>query len=228
MIHSQTFLSSEECRDIKHTLLKQGSFTDNPSSILRIGHPFYFYHHESRSQEEVQRHNSFMVANFSGLLERTKSFFGSILEGEVFYLDQISFPGFHLINLLPGVPFPYNFHQDGEWIYLKEQFTDMEFLGNQTSFTVLLDAPSNLKLGLHFFDPADPLLKKVEMSKNKKETLSLLSGFSNFLEYKLGDIYFHKEVFHSIGGENESSSPALRITYQGSLVKTSKGWLIFW
>ena len=100
--------------------------------------------------------------------------------------------------------------------------------GPGPSFTVYLSNDPELEAGLLYLDGPGFNHERLINPQNKHERNTKLKLFSHYHPYKTGNIYIHQEVAHSIFAKNYSDFTKFRLSLQGHLTKTKRGYLLFW
>jgi hypothetical protein len=230
LIQNGPFLSDEACDGIASTALNL-PIAEGKRPL--IGHPYYVYNpcKTPRDPQEVQAHNHLMRSAFSVLIDKTVDYFQGLLGEEVYVDDRISLPGFHRFNVHPHHTWRRSFHVDTEKTYIAQEFPDLgvDLEVPQTTFTVLLNSHPEVSAGLSYFERPSAVTAKIFIARASGiEIDEALSSHANLHLYGKGEINVHREIIHSIYCKNESDQFFARLTFQGNLAHTQKGWLLFW
>lgn len=228
MIQSFPFLDASASRSTcERVLLNQSRFYRHDPQCQILGRPFYAL--KDRDPKKIEDHNSFMRNEFPLLLERTLDFFKHHLQEEVICHDSLSYPGFHIIQVPPRSMTMINFHKDEEHKILKEKHPELRLVDSpQLVFTIWLNEENGLKSGLYYFEKENKITTMLSQKRGDFEAHQLFKDMAKLHIYRPHELNLHSGHVHSLYGENSTDKELLRITYQGNLVKTSRGWILFW
>ena len=151
------------------------------------------------------------------------------LELPVYTHEDISFPGFQIIQDLQamptGVPYGGTIHKD------KQHYaSDFEFdFEKPITFTIMLEAPENgANLNYWTNEKLNSGLPSNRFEKLDTETQQLLLDTVKSHDYKIGELVLHDgQTLHQIGNMVPLNVYDRRITLQGHGVLTDKGYLVY-
>lgn len=228
MIEEYDFLSKAELPSLVSEVQGLDSFHSALTpNIYILGAPYYAKKQLGKNSAKTLLHNQVMEENFPSLLAKTKAFFENYLKDTVHLLPNISFPGFHIINVAPLQKTVANFHRDSDLQFVKEDLGKELEEEEQITFTIQLSQDENLISGLLYFKDST-FDKKLFVGERNYQTHDFISGFAELQTYRPGKIYIHRNLTHSLFAENKSNTEISRVTFQGSLLKLKSGWLLFW
>jgi hypothetical protein len=168
-----------------------------------------------------------MTQTFPDLLDLVKNFFEKQLGKTCFYRKEISFPGFRIFTIPSRSKRDLWFHNDQVNGALVEQYPDLGVTESSRliTFIVLLNDPTGLTSGLLYFPDNELGMKIMNYQLNRHNQFE---GFASLEIYNPGEINVIAECVHSIYAKNDADEIRERTTFQGHLVETPKGYLIFW
>jgi hypothetical protein len=229
MIDSLKLFSTEECEII---LKKLDSIDDffllSSENFYVAGYPFYINKKVYEENEIKHKYNEVFNNIFKDEFAVMTKVFEEYLGANVYTHPDLAMPGFHKVIGESYSKSLVNFHFDDFKQFSHGLYPELGFT-NSTQYNFTIQLTNNVKgsSGLSFYSVK--LSKKLNIiSATKTEVANLDSGLINNVHYERGSINVHKNLMHSIFFENNSPSEAQRITLQGVLKQTEKGYLIFW
>jgi hypothetical protein len=224
MVSKHPFLDFDEALEIRDRLFQFRHLG------LKVNHNHIYGTPVDSNYERKQMipgHNQFMRAHFPELLERLKVFFEAHLGSPCFYADEISYPGFHIFQVLPHKWRPTWFHSDDVVPNVMREYPHFGVTkdSRQLTFTILLDAPPGLSSGLLYFTNHE-LGKKVMTYEGFRHPE--FHEFATLHSYTVGEMNLYEKPVHSVFGKNDTDGILERVTVQGLVMETALGNLIFW
>lgn len=225
-IFSLPFLIGDQNQEIFRKVMKfYSKLRPGPNNLFYLGSPIYINQMFKRDEGllKVQEFNVIMEAYFSDLLEKIKDRLTEYYQDEFSYHPDLSYPGFHVLEVPPESEKYFNFHRDEEYSFVAGPMSELK-LNSQfgsRSFTVLLSRHSDCDDGLLYVENLNGVNEK---GINPEQLKSMSSLYS----YSVGDMVIHGGYLHALYTKNRSKELRHRITLQGHFVKTSKGFVIFW
>jgi len=229
MIESFELFSNDQCDKILKKLDGlEDLFYLYVEDFYVAGWPFYIHKEIYTENEKKFKYNKIFNNVFKEELKILINRFEEYLGEKVYTDSQLGLPGFHKTIGKPGLKSLVNFHFDDFKQFQKGLYPELGVLNStQYNFTIQLTDNGMNSSGLCFFE--DKLSTKLNLIRAKKtEVAHLDPSLIKKTIYKRGSVNIHKDLMHSIFFENNSSKEQVRITLQGVLMKTSKGYLIFW
>jgi hypothetical protein len=230
LLKTKDFYSSEEVKHLHDRVISHKDLATKQDNLLHfIGYPYYvnMMNKIPRDPTKVKAFNDVMKLHFSDVLKKLISFFETEL-GETVYIDErISYPGFHLIKIPAMGESMINFHQDTEYLDIGRDFPDLMIDPKKPgpSFTILLSQEPDLNAGLLYLEGPGFTHEKLVGGAGRSQGLRALSSY---FPYTPGMINIHSELAHSVFAQNISKDVLLRVSLQGHLIKTIRGYLLFW
>jgi hypothetical protein len=192
------------------------------------GYPFYINKEVYEENEIKHKYNEVFKNIFKDEFAIITQAFEQYLGENVYTHPDLALPGFHRIIGKPYSKSLVNFHFDDFKQFSHGLYPELGVC-NSTQYNFTIQLTNNVKgsSGLSFI--SDKLSKKLNVIGAKKtEVTNLDSNLINKVLYERGSINVHKDLMHSIFFENNSPNEEQRITLQGVLMQTEKGYLIFW
>jgi hypothetical protein len=222
MIESFKFFSNDQCDKILDKLDRIDDF------FSFAGWPFYIHKEVYTDNEKKYKYNNIFKKVFKDEMDLLVNRFEEYLGENVYTHPELGLPGFHKMIGRPGLKSLVNFHFDDFKQFQKGLYPELGVLNStQYNFTIQLTDNGINSSGLCYFE--DKLSKKLNILRAQKtEVAHLDPSLIKKSIYQRGSVNIHKDLMHSIFFENNSSEEQVRITLQGVLMKTSKGYLIFW
>lgn len=227
MITRSPFLNPAESHAINSRLFdhRHLGWKDNLNLVFGSG---ISYSHQllPNYRELISAHNEMMRNVFPDLLEKLKKYFGAVVGEPCYFADDFSYPGFHIFGIGPHSVRPLWFHYDDVRAILEKDYPQFGVTekSKQLTFTALLDSPPGLTAGLLYFQD-EKLGNKVIKSGASRN--AELEKFATFHGYALGEMNYYERPVHSVYGRNDSDVYLERVTLQGHLVQTNRGFLFF-
>lgn len=194
-----------------------------------LGIPSYEYGFGRRSVSEYldlsKKIFPILREEFQFLNEKIICFFSDLFKEHVeLNSEGFSPPGFHIFESHADLLMqPEGFHVDNQSFWLP--WTTSIDRSQSISFTISLEEPSGGSfLQWKNFRYRFREILKTEEGKRHFDQMPLFE-----LAYKKGSLVLHDGFsYHKIGPWKKISPHDRRITHQGHLVKSEKGWMLFW
>lgn len=196
--------------------------------LLIIGAPLEYPQLEIPNLPEVIRmHNLKMNNNFSDLLEKTRVFFEGLFQSSCFFVKELGLPGFTIVQAHPGTARPLWFHQDYMNDMMMEKYPHLGITpqSRHYTFNVLLETPKELSVGLIYFSDHQ-LGKKVMNYESPRHTD--YGDFGHKEPFTPGEMNVFGDCVHSAFVRNDSAERRERFLFQGQLLSTPQGHVLFW
>lgn len=226
LISAIDFLSRDESSYLLSRVNKCDKFAHE--HIFYIGCPFYITNLSGkvRNSQTIAQHTDLMHVHFNDLLQKTISFFEDQLQKTVYIDPRVSIPGFHLIPCWPGLLEVKNYHFDIDYQQIAQNLPDLGIRSPlHKTFTLLISDHENLSAGLNYIVPT-PQIDSESIKDIPFKKLQLIAKRHLYESGKLNIL--HGPIAHNIYSFNKDNKPLMRVTYQGNLVETSKGFLLYW
>ncbi len=227
IVKEDDFLTTAECADISQKVLSLECHWEprlGPYQFATLGCAAYL-DGENDYADKSSTLNPLMVKTFSNVYERLRLYFGQILEGEVYYDEAYSYPGFHLFKFSGNDIFSDNPADRAHFDY---QFAKVfpDFAKTQSvplTFTVPIEEPSSGS-SLEMWDLRPE--GHAEIHYEHKEFAR--THPSKTVPYSLGRIFTHDGLNLHAMGQIPPGTIGRRMTLQGHAFRNERGWLLYW
>lgn len=227
IVRQDDFLSPQECAHLSQQVLALEKHWEprlGPYQFATLGCAAYL-DGESDYVEKSAALNPLMVNTFGDVYERLRLYFSRILEGEVYYDEACSYPGFHLFQFAGNEIFN---DTPADRAHFDYQFAKVfpDFAKTQSvplTFTVPIQEPSTGS-SLEMWDLRPE--GHAEINYEHKEFARTHS--SKTVPYSIGRIFTHDGLNLHAMGQIPAGTTGRRMTLQGHAFRNERGWLLYW
>ncbi len=227
LVQADDFLTPEECASISQKVISLESHWEprfGPYKFATLGCAAYL-DGESDYSEKTGALNPLLQHTFGDVYERLQAYFGGILDGEVYYDEVYSYPGFHLFQFdgreLGGDQPADRAHFDYQFAKVFPDFA--RTTGSPLTFTIPIEEPSSGS-SLEMWD----LRPEGHAEIGYEHKAYARSHPSRTIPYSLGRIFSHDGLNLHAMGPIPPGTTGRRMTLQGHIFRTDRGWLIYW
>lgn len=227
IVQQDDFLTPAECAQLSQTVLSLESHWEprlGPYQFATLGCAAYL-DGESDYREKSASLNPLLRETFFDIYERLRIYFSRILEGEVYYDEAYSYPGFHLFHFQENDIFD---DKAADRAHFDYQFAKVfpDFARTQSSpltFTVPIQEPSSGS-SLEMWD----LRPEGHAEINYEHKKYAHAHPSKTVHYALGRIFTHDGLNLHAMGQIAPGTTGRRMTLQGHAFRSERGWLLYW
>ena len=226
-------LSPAECRRVSEGIYAlRRLWTARPTE----GHPEWLFHtlgasssHEIRSGGrealflKARRINPVLFETFGWLYQRMAAVVEEKVNRTVYYDGRLGLPGFLIFPEYQD--FRGAEHTDSQFVYLQwdeKKYGKIDFSA-QISLTLPITIPP-AGAGLHYWDV--DLFQWQKMPE--QERAKVLERQPQYASYRAGSLLLHNGLRWHRASVNPGGQEEPRITLQGFMLPTRKGWVIYW
>lgn len=225
-IQDYEFLTKVECSRLSEKVLSLEQHWEarlGPYEFATLGCAAYLDGEADTYTRKNRTLNPLLRDTFEELYERVRLLFGDILDGEVYYDEAYSYPGFHLFRfagneICEDDPAD-RAHFDYQFARVFPDFAKAKSM--PLTFTIPLEEPSTGS-SLEVWD----LRPDTESEQEPKEYAR--SHPSQTVRYELGRVFVHDGLSLHAMGKVPRGTQGRRITLQGHIFRTERGWLLYW
>lgn len=227
IVQTDDFLTPEECAEISQKVLSLESHWEprlGPYQFATLGCAAYL-DGESDYAEKSGVLNPLLQETFREIYQKLQAYFSRILEGEVYFDEAYSYPGFHLFQFTGREISQDNPADRAHFDYqFAKVFPDFaRTTGTPLTFTIPIEEPSSGS-SLEMWDLRPE--GHAEIGYEHKEYAR--THPSKNVPYALGRIFTHDGLNLHAMGPIPPGTTGRRVTLQGHAFRTERGWLLYW
>jgi hypothetical protein len=235
IIQEHDLLTSQECAQISEKIISLESYWEprlGPYQFATLGCAAYLDAGKAGESlagtayaDKSRALNPILKETFADIYERVRLYFCGLLQDEAYYDEAYSYPGFHLFKFEGNEIAQDNPSERAHFDYQFAQiFPDFaKSLTMPITFTLPIQDPSSGS-SLEMWD-----LRPEGHAEIDYEHIPFARTHpSKNLPYTVGRIFSHDGLNLHAMGRIPIGTVGRRMTLQGHVFKTEKGWLLYW
>ena len=227
IVHDDDFLTPEECVEVSHKVLSLKAHWEarlGPYQFATLGCAAYLDGESEYSQKSATL-NPLLLETFHSVYQRLRLYFSQILDAEAYYDEAYSYPGFHLFKF---EGFEISDDKPADRAHFDYQFAKVfpDFASTTDvplTFTIPIEEPSTGS-SLEMWDLRPEGHAEIGYEHEKYAH----THPSRTVHYSVGRIFTHDGLNLHAMGQIAPGTTGRRITLQGHVFRTERGWLIYW